>query len=174
MVEDVVVGFEDAVREPIVAHELPDVLDRIELGRFRRQRQERDVVWDGKPPRDMPSRLIKKKDSVRAGRDRKRDFLQMKRHGFTVAGGEYEPGAFSFGRADGAENIGRTRPLVVRRRRPCPAFRPSAGDLVFLPDPSFVLKPNLYRLARSLFCGCLLHEGEKVFLKATAASSSCA
>src|SRR4029077_13234919 len=59
MVEDVVVGFEDAVREPIVAHELPDVLDRIELGRFRRQRQERDVVWDGKPLRDMPSGLIK-------------------------------------------------------------------------------------------------------------------
>jgi Citrate synthase, C-terminal domain len=29
----------------------------------------------------MPSRLIKKKDGVRAGRDRKRDFLQMKRHG---------------------------------------------------------------------------------------------
>src|ERR1700688_2109248 len=42
--------------------------------------RERDVVWDGKPLRDMPSRLIKKKDSVRAGRDRKRDFLQMKRH----------------------------------------------------------------------------------------------
>jgi hypothetical protein len=35
----------------------------------------------------MPSGLIKKKDGVRAGRDRKRDFLQMKRHGFTVAGG---------------------------------------------------------------------------------------
>ena len=87
IVDEIVVGFEDAVREPIVAHELPDVLDRIELGRFRRQRQERDVVWDGKPLRDMPSRLIKKKDSVRAGRDRKRDFLQMKRHGFTVAGG---------------------------------------------------------------------------------------
>jgi hypothetical protein len=30
------------------------------------------------------------------------------------------------------------------------------------------LKPNLYRLARSLFCGCLLHKGEKVFLKAAA------
>lgn len=87
MVEDVVVGFEDAVREPIVAHELPDVFDRIELGRFRRQRQEGDVVWDGKPLRDMPSSLIKKKDGVRAGRDRKRDFLQMERHGFTVAGG---------------------------------------------------------------------------------------
>src|SRR6202011_1837737 len=72
MVEDVVVGFEDAVREPIVAHELPDVLNRIELGRFRRQRQERDVVWDGKPLRDMPSRLIKKKDGVRRARPQAR------------------------------------------------------------------------------------------------------
>src|SRR5256885_13958828 len=115
----------------------------------------------------MASRLIKKKDSVRAGRDRKRDFLQMRRHGFTVAGGT-SPAPFpSAGQMAPS-------PLVVRRRRPCPAFRPSAGDLVFLPYPSFVLKPNLYRLARSLFCGCLLHEGEKVFLKAAAASSSCA
>jgi hypothetical protein len=27
--------------------------------------------------------------------------------------------------------------------------RPSAGDLVLLPDPGFVLKPDLYRLAGS-------------------------
>ena len=31
MVEDVVVGFEDAVRQPVVAPELPDVLDGVEL-----------------------------------------------------------------------------------------------------------------------------------------------
>jgi hypothetical protein len=93
MVEDVVVGFEDAVRGPIVAHELPDVLDRIELGRFRRQRQERDVVWD-KPLRDMPSRLIKKKDGVRAGRDRKRDFLQMKRQSSLLQEGSTSPAPF--------------------------------------------------------------------------------
>ena len=30
--EDLVVGLEDPVGEPIVAHELPDVLDRVELG----------------------------------------------------------------------------------------------------------------------------------------------
>jgi hypothetical protein len=35
MVEDVVVGFEDAVREPIVAHELPDVLALEERCRIR-------------------------------------------------------------------------------------------------------------------------------------------
>ena len=30
MVDEIVVGFEDAVREPVVAHELPDIFDRIE------------------------------------------------------------------------------------------------------------------------------------------------
>ena len=37
---------------------------------------------------NMPSRLIEKNERMRVGRDRKRDFLQMKRHGFTV---EREP-----------------------------------------------------------------------------------
>ena len=32
MIEDVVVGFEDAVREPVFAHELPDIFDRVKLG----------------------------------------------------------------------------------------------------------------------------------------------
>ncbi len=37
MAENVVVGVEDAVGEPVVAHELPDVLHRIELRRAWRQ-----------------------------------------------------------------------------------------------------------------------------------------
>ncbi len=45
MVEDLVVGFEDPIGEPVVAHELPDVLDRIELGTFRWQRDECDIGW---------------------------------------------------------------------------------------------------------------------------------
>jgi hypothetical protein len=85
------------------------------------------------------SRLIKKKDSVRAGRDRKRDFLQMKRHGLAVAGGEDEPSAFSIGRTDGAEDIGRCRPLIMRRGGACSTLGPAAGDLVLLPDAGFVL-----------------------------------
>ena len=31
MVDEIVVGFEDAIGEPVVAHELPDVLHRVEL-----------------------------------------------------------------------------------------------------------------------------------------------
>ena len=34
MVDEIVVGFEDAVGEPVVAHELPDVLDRVSSGHF--------------------------------------------------------------------------------------------------------------------------------------------
>jgi len=32
VVEDVVVGFENPVGEPVVAHELPDVFYRVEFG----------------------------------------------------------------------------------------------------------------------------------------------
>ena len=32
VVEDILVGLEDPVREPVVAHELPDVLDRVQFG----------------------------------------------------------------------------------------------------------------------------------------------
>ncbi len=44
MIEDVVVGFEDSVRQPVVAHELPDILNRVELWAFQRQRQQGVMV----------------------------------------------------------------------------------------------------------------------------------
>ena len=43
VVDEIIVRFEDAVGEPVVAHELPDVLDRVELGAFRRQGDNGDV-----------------------------------------------------------------------------------------------------------------------------------
>jgi hypothetical protein len=43
MVDEIVIGVEDTVREPVIAHELPDVLDRVELGTFRRQGDDSDV-----------------------------------------------------------------------------------------------------------------------------------
>jgi hypothetical protein len=46
MVDETVIGFEDAVREPIVAHELPDVFHRVKLGAFRRQGDDGDVGRD--------------------------------------------------------------------------------------------------------------------------------
>src|SRR5215207_5477414 len=43
MLKNVVVGAKDAVWEPVVADELPDVFDRVEFGAFGRQRDKRDV-----------------------------------------------------------------------------------------------------------------------------------
>ena len=34
MLKDVVGGLEDTIGEPVVAHELPDVFDRVEFGDF--------------------------------------------------------------------------------------------------------------------------------------------
>src|SRR5665213_589929 len=69
MVEDVGVGFEDSVRQPVVAHELPDIFDRIEFGAFRGQRQQGDVGWDDERTRAMPPCLIEEQDGVSARRD---------------------------------------------------------------------------------------------------------
>lgn len=43
VIDEIIVGFEDAVGEPVVAHELPDILDRVELGAFWRQGDNGDV-----------------------------------------------------------------------------------------------------------------------------------
>lgn len=43
MVYDLVVGAEHSVREPVIAHELPHILLRIELRALRWDRDDRDV-----------------------------------------------------------------------------------------------------------------------------------
>lgn len=40
MVDDIFVGLEDPVRQPVIAHELPDVFDRVQLWAFWRQGQQ--------------------------------------------------------------------------------------------------------------------------------------
>jgi len=39
VVDDVIVGFEDAIGQPVVTHELPYILDRAQLGAAWRQAQ---------------------------------------------------------------------------------------------------------------------------------------
>lgn len=56
--EDVIVGLEDAVGEPVLSQELPDVFDGIEFGRPRRQRHEGDVGWDDQVLGDVPTGLV--------------------------------------------------------------------------------------------------------------------
>ena len=43
MIDDIVMRFKDAVGEPVVAHELPDILDRVQFGAPGWQRHEGDI-----------------------------------------------------------------------------------------------------------------------------------
>src|SRR5437764_8221081 len=72
-------------------------------------------------------------------RHRSGDLGQMQSHGSGIAARQNKPGGDPLSRANGPEDVGRARPLIVRSRGACPALRPSPGDLVLLSDPGLVL-----------------------------------
>ena len=106
VVEDVVVGVEDPVGEPVLPQELPDVLDRVQLRCFWRQGQEGDVVGDVELRRRVPPGLVEEDDGVGARGDGGRDLAEMQLHGGGVAERQDEARALALFGADGAEDIG--------------------------------------------------------------------
>ena len=172
VVDDVVVGLEDAVGQPVVAHELPDVLDRVELGALGGQRDDADVFRHFELASGMPSGLIHQHDGMGSRCDGERYFGEVQSHGFGIAEGQNEPGPLAKVRAYRAKDVGRLRPLVLGRRRPGSSPRPAPRDLVFLAHPGLVLEPDLY--GRAFWEGgpdlCQLGS-ETPFLKATMACS---
>lgn len=115
VIDDVVVGFEDAVRQPVVAHELPDVLDRVEFGASRRQRHQGNVGRHDQFGRSVPSGLIEQEYRMCARRDVEGDFLKMHAHRLTVAAGHDDAGGLAFGGTDRAKQPCRGATLVLRR-----------------------------------------------------------
>ena len=115
MIEDVVVVFEDAVGEPVLAHELPDVLDGIEFGRPGRERQEGDIAGHFEGQGGMPSGPVEHDEGMGAGFDGAADFGEMSIQRFRVDVGHDEAGGLALVRADGPEDIGGGCPLVLGR-----------------------------------------------------------
>ena len=142
--DNFVVGFEDPVRQPVVAEELPDVLDRVQFRRPGRERQQGDVVRDVQFRRHVPSGLVDHYHGMGTGIDRGADLGQVRRHGVSIAIGHDQARALALRRADRAEYVGPLGALVVRGPRPGSASRPSTSDLVLLADAGLVLKPQLY------------------------------
>lgn len=153
MFEDVVVGCEDAVGKPVVAHELPYVLGRVELRAFWRQLDDGDVWGNTKFVCSMPAGLIHQQHTMGIGRYGLGYFGQMERHGFCNADREDQAGVFG-------------------SRRTRAASGPATGDLVFLADAGLVLEPDLYRLSVGERGFDFRQIGSKApFLKASIASS---
>ena len=134
----VVIGFEDAVGEPVVAHEPPDILGWIEFRAFGRERQNGDVGGKVELVRHMPAGLIEQQHGVRAVGDVFGDFSQMRVHRIGVAFGQDEGRALAVLGRDRAENIGRGGAPVLGRGGPRAALRPAPGELVLLADARLV------------------------------------
>ena len=170
---DVVVVVEHAVGQPVVAHELPDVLHDIQLGTFGWQRQERDVGRYLDLAGEMPSGLIKQQDRVPSCPHHGADLGQMQVHARGSAEGQDQRCAGSLARADGAEDVGGRITQILRSRRPGAAPCPAASDLVLLADPGLIGEPDLYRIAAdALVLGDACQRGGEVFLKASTAPAA--
>ena len=115
VIEDVVVVSEDAVREPVVAQELPDVLDRVEFRRSGRERQQGDVVGDLERRGGMPACPVEDDDGMGTGFDGAGDLGEMGAHCLCIGPGHDKAGRLAFLRADGAEDIGRGCAPVLGR-----------------------------------------------------------
>src|SRR5262245_27108160 len=122
MVDEIVVGFEDAVREPVVAHKLPDVFDRIELGAFWRQRNDGDICGHDEAGRQVPASLIDQEDGMGSGRDRFSDLCKVRVHRLAVAGRQDQGRALALLGADRAEDVGGSGTLVARALGRVPRF----------------------------------------------------
>jgi len=145
VVDDIVVGSEDPVRQPVVAHELPDVLDRVQLGASGRQRHQGDVGRDDQFGRAMPSSLIKQEDGVCSRRDVEGDLLKVHAHRLAVALGHDDAGGLAFSGTDRSKDPCRGPTLIPWYRRTSAALRPTPGELGLLADPCLVLPPDLDR-----------------------------
>ena len=121
----------------------------------------------------MPSRLVEEEHDVFAWSDTGDDPFEMQVHRPSVAGGQDERRALAVFGADGAEDVGRSCALIVRRRGPCAASGPAPCDLVLLADARLVGEPDLY-CARIdfLFARDLVQTGGEVFLKSSIAPSA--
>ena len=171
MVEDFGVGGEDPVRQPVLAHELPDILDRVQLGRLGGKRHEGDVVRDHEPLRLMPPGLVEQDDGVSAGGNSLRDLGEMQAHALARAAGQHQASAFAMSRADRPEDVGRLRSLVFGRCGPRAPPGPTPRDLVLLSDASLIGEPDLYRLAAGLVRRNRVQTGRECFLKEDTAAS---
>jgi hypothetical protein len=170
MVDEVVVGIEDAVGQPVVAHELPDVLDGVQLGALRWERHERNGRWHDEVARQMPSGLVEEENRVLAGRDLGRDLGQVQGHRLGVAAGQDERCTLAVARADGPEDIGRSGALIVRGAGPCPASGPAPRDLVLLTDPGLIGEPEFYSVEGDvLLARDFRQAGWELFLKVSIA-----
>ena len=163
-VDDGVIVLEDAVREPVLAQILPDILDRVQFRSARRQQDRRDVLGHVEFSRCVPAGAIEQQHGMRAFFDMARDFVEMELHHFRVGVGQRQRRAFALGGTDRAEEIGVLVALVGGLTRTGSAPRPLPHEAVLLADARLVLEPDFDRRSRRKVGQMRLQRRFEVFL----------
>ena len=173
VVDEIVVRFEDAIREPVVAHELPDVLDGVEFWAFGRQSDDGDVGGDDQPLGHVPSGLIDEQDCVGSRRNRRGNLRKVQVHRLGVAKWQDQGHALALFRADRTEDVGGGSTLISGRSWAGAALGPPPGDFVLLADACLVLEPYFYLFAvDTLFARDRVEVRWEVFLNSSMAPSA--
>ena len=171
-VEDGLVAVEDAVGEPVLPQELPEILDWIELGRARRQVDRDDVGGHLEAACGVPGRPVEQQHRTGTFGDTSCDDFEMGLHGLRVGGGQDESRPLVLGRTDGTEQEGAIVALILGLARPGAFARPQPGKAILLADPRFVLEPDLDGSVWAQVAGVSGERGGEVFLNAWMTASS--
>jgi hypothetical protein len=126
----------------VLAQELPDVLDGVQLGRIGRQLEQTDIAWDPQPFASLvPSGSIEEQHGVTALRHLVADLLEMQVHRLGVGIRQHQSRADLATRADSAEYVGPFAALIARGGRTAAALGPDAGQRALLANAGFILPP---------------------------------
>lgn len=151
---------------------MPDVLDRIELGRARRQQNDGEVLRELEPVGLVPAGAVHEDDGMGAAGDGAADLVEVHLHGGDIGARQHEGCADAAPRADRAEEIGVLITLVGWQAGPRAPLGPDAGASVLLAEPGLVLEPDLDRLALGQVADVGSERHGEVFLNASITRSS--
>ena len=175
MVDEIVVDLKTRLESLVVAHELPDVFDRVEFRAFWRQRNDGDIGRHDEALRHMPASLVDQKDGMGSRRNGFGDLRKMQVHRLAVAGRQDQGRALALLGADRAEDIGGSSPLVAWRAGAGATLGSATRDFVLLSDAGLVGESDSYRVAAdALLARDRLQTGGEAFLKSSMAPAACA
>ena len=171
-VDDVVVGVEDAVGEPVRAQILPDIFDRVQFRGAGGQEDQGDVCGYDELGCGVPSGAVEQQNRMRAPGHRSGDLVEMGLHGVGVGEGHGEGCADAPCRADRSKEIGAFVALVGGLARPRSAPGPLPDKAVLLADAGLILEPEFDRPALRDMGEMGLQRHREVFLNASITRSS--
>ncbi len=130
----------------------PHALDRVQLGRVGRQRQQRDVVGHRQVVSDVPSGLIGEHGHVLVVGDRGGEAIEELLHRLGIGPRHHQSEGVVGAGLDGGEDVGEREALVGKAWRALAPRPPDVADAALLADARLILEeqPNPLAFMRTL------------------------